>query len=636
MRWSEFERVFAAAVGAVALFLFAAATLVAVTLPYGDWDSLFYSTWSRLIGLNGNFHQHAVNAVDLHRPLFYVLQGELWHVFGFHEWIGRLLSLLFAVIFVAAVTRIAYHWGGLLGGASCCVVALAITDLALHSSDGLTDVPTAATLAVVAAVLWTMRPSRTCTVLLVFASLIAVLTKPTGIIGCAALCAAQLIDARSEFRARLRTQIAPIAAGVALGVVYDLSQARHLHTSLRAFLQNGVGSGITVSQSAHARPEALWGWMWLGRPLHLLLAFALIYVALRLAGLGHRWSALSAAPASWVWAWVGPAIAGSGFHLGTSLSGIAAYLVAAASPAMAFAPADRVPSRLLLARLVVWAAPAYVFWVLYADYDTRLLSAAWPALVLVLGVVLEAVIAGLKTVSVPAAAVAAAAVVVLAAVNVVELNGLGKSGWHGYWSDGLSGITHAELMRNVAYNQFEYELEAVDRQVRPSDKIFSEDARVGFFYPEQVTYDYPNDCADLAGFDEFVQLYSNESVTQAEQSFTTLAEAQRCPALHLVGEASSYAVFTVGKPHAPPLPSACDSDTLPSGIAAVFARATSLGPVQAVAAEAKKYGFVQVEVQRIGCETYLAVEPGLNQQQAEGTVSEARSVHLRVTLERVR
>ncbi|HEX5449200.1 MAG TPA: hypothetical protein VFW85_04005, partial [Gaiellaceae bacterium] len=557
MRRVEFERIFAAAVGAVALFLFAAATLVAVTLPYGDWDSLFYSTWSRLIGLNGNFHQQAVNAVDLHRPLFYVLQGELWHVFGFHEWIGRLLSLFFTVIFVAAVTRIAYHWGGLLGGASSCVVALALTDLAVHSSDGLTDVPTAATLAVVAAVLWTMRPGRTYAVLLVLASLIAVLTKPTGIIGCAALCAAQLIAPRLELRSRLRTQFAPVAVGVALGLVYDLSQARHLHMSLRAFLQNGVGSGITVSQSAHARPEALWGWMWLGRPLHLLLAFALIYAALRVVGLDHRWAVLSAAPASWIWAWVGPAIAGNGFHMGTSLSGIAAYLVAAASPALAFAPADRVPSRLMLARMLVWAAPAYVFWVLYADYDTRLLSAAWPALVLVLGFVFAGVIAGLKTVSVPAAVIAAAAVVVLAAVNVVELNGLGKSGWHGYWSGGVSGISDAALMRNVAYNQFEYELEAIDRQVRPSDKVFSEDARVGFFYPGQVNYEYPNDCADLAGYNEFVQLYSNESVTQAQQSFTTFAEAQRCPSLHLVGEASSYAVFTVGKPHMPPLPSAC-------------------------------------------------------------------------------
>lgn len=636
MRRAEFERIFAAAVGAVALFLFGAATLVAVTLPYGDWDSLFYSTWSRLIGLNGDFHQHAVYAVALHRPLFYVLQGELWHVFGFHEWIGRLLSLLFTVIFVVAVTRIAYHWAGLLGGASCCVVALALTDLAVHSSDGLTDVPTAATLAVVAAVLWTMRPGRTYTALLIFTSLIAVLTKPTGIIGCAALCVAHLIAPRIELRSRVRTQIAPVAAGVALGLAYDVSQARHLHVSLRAFLQNGVGSGITVQQSAHARPEALWGWMWLGRPLHLLLAFALIYAALRVAGVGHRWAVLSAAPASWVWAWVGPAVAGGGFHLGTSVSGIAAYLVAAASPALALASADRAPSRPLLARLLTWAAPAYVFWVLYADYDTRLLSAAWPALVLVLGLVLAGVIAGLKTVSVPAAAVAAAAVLVLAAVNVVELNGLGKSGWHGYWSGGLSGLANAALMRNVAYSEFEYELEALDRQMRPSDKVFSEDARVGFFYPGQVTYDYPHDCADLGGFDEFVQLYSNESVTQAQRAFTTFADAQACPSLHLVGQESSYAVFTVGKPHVPPLPSACAANALPPGIAAVFARAASPGPVQAVAAAAHKYGFVQVVVERTGCETYLAVESGLTQQQAAGTVSEARGVHLRVTLERIR
>lgn len=625
-----FERAFALAVALVAAVLFVVALVIALTLPYSEWDSMYYGTWSRLIGLHGGFHFAQVSAVDLHRPLFYVLQGELWHVFGFHEKLGRLLSLLFVVVFVAAVARIAWRWGGALYGAAAGAVALAITDVAVHSSDGLTDVPAAAMIALVGVVLYTVAAGRRRVALLVVTALLAVLTKPSGIVGCACLCLAELLGDRVTLRARIRSAVAPIAGGVLVGLAYDWSQARHVGMSLRAFLQSGVGAGIWAQKSAAARPDALYGWMWLGRPLHLLLIFAVAYGLLLLLRVRNTWAAPAAAVFSWIWAWAGPAIAGHGFHAGLSLSGLASYAVALGSPAAALAMGDRLPSRLTIARLFVWALPAYVVWVEYAAYDTRLVSAAWPAMALLLGAAVVAILSGLETESVAAAGVVGLAVAVLALVNVVSLNGLGKQGWHSYRSDGLSGLGNTDLMNNVALGQFEYELNALRPQLAPGDQVFSEDARVGFFYPDSVAYGYPGSCSDFDGYRAFVQLLSDESVAQAGS-----LDPATCtrPRLHLVGSSPGiYAVYTVGAPRVAPSSSACDVPEPPSGLAAVFGVASSESAANALQTADQKYGFQNLHVIQIDCGSYVVAESGITHEQGVGIVKEAKPLHIDVVL----
>lgn len=629
------ERGFAVAVGLVALIVFGAAFLIAVTVPYGGWDSLYYGTWSRLIGLHGGFHYPGVLAVDLQRPFFYVLQGEIWHVFGFHEALGRLLSLLFAVTFVVAVVRIAYVWGGLLYGAAVGAVALAITDVAVHSSDGLTDVPAAAMIALVALVLWTTRAGRRRVVLLVLTALLAVLAKPSGVVGCISLCLAEALGSREELVQRLRQGVAPIAGGVALGLAYDWTQAHHEHMSLHSFLQSGVGAGIWAQKSAAARPEALWGSMWLGRPLHLLLIFGVAYAVLRVCRVDHRLAVYIAAPVSWIWAWAGPAAAGHSFHAGLSLSGLASYAFALATPAAALAPPERVPSVLRLGRLLVWAIPAYAIWVEYAAYDTRLVSAAWPALVLLLGGAAALVLAGLQKAYPAAAVVAAAALALLALTNVVSLNGFGKTGWQQYRSQGVSGFTDHALMRNVAYGQFGDELTALRPQVGSGDRIFSEDGRLPFFYPGRVKYDNPSGCDDVTRYRAVVLLFSDESIAQGGRSVADMTQC-RNPRLYLVAEVpGNYAILTVGPPRSKPSASDCGAQRLPSGIAAIFGTSDSQAGAQRIVDGAKHYGFVQVQVLQTGCNQYLAVEPGLTEQQATGTVQEAKSVDLHVVLRRV-
>ena len=63
-----------------------------------------YGTWSRLIADHWpHLRFAAASAVDYHRPFFFVLQGTLWRIFGFHQALGRLLSLGFATLLAGAL-----------------------------------------------------------------------------------------------------------------------------------------------------------------------------------------------------------------------------------------------------------------------------------------------------------------------------------------------------------------------------------------------------------------------------------------------------------------------------------------------------------------------------------------------------
>ena len=89
---------------ASAVLVLAIAVLVAVTLPYGEFDALAFGTWSRLLAAHfPTFHFSSIDVpvAAYHRPLFFVLQAALWKLFGFHEWLGRLLSLGFTVVLVS-------------------------------------------------------------------------------------------------------------------------------------------------------------------------------------------------------------------------------------------------------------------------------------------------------------------------------------------------------------------------------------------------------------------------------------------------------------------------------------------------------------------------------------------------------
>ena len=93
---------------AVAVVFVVLAIVVAIVLPYGSWDAMALGIWSRVIAEHWpNLHSTQIYAADYQRPVFYWLQGTIWRLFGFHQSLGRLLSLAFSLVLVVAVAAIA-------------------------------------------------------------------------------------------------------------------------------------------------------------------------------------------------------------------------------------------------------------------------------------------------------------------------------------------------------------------------------------------------------------------------------------------------------------------------------------------------------------------------------------------------
>jgi hypothetical protein len=625
LRWTALA--FFAAAG---VFL-AIEIVLASTLPYRGWDPVAYGTWSRLIGIHGGFHHPGVLDVDLHRPLFYVLQGELWRVFGFHLALGRLLSLAFTVVLIVCTARLAGRAEHRrLHQAVSVLVLLLVTDLLVHAADGLTDIPAAAMVALTAVVLWTVRESPYRYPLLALCALLAVLAKPSGLVGVVALMLAQLLGPAETLARRAVHDLAPLAAGLGIGLLYDWTQARYVHESLPSFMHSGVGAGIWADKAAAARPDAVWGWHWLGDPLHVLLVASLFYAILRVAGCAHRLAVLAGVPAAWIWAWVGPELTAHPFRPGFDLEGVATYAVAAALLLGAAAPPSVVPGRLELARCLVWAAPPIAIWMVWAAYDTRLTSAAWPPLVLlVTRLVASALVGGAVSRAPVLAAGFAAALLTLALTQVYQLDGLGHDGWKALRAGGLSGLRSVSFRENLVYGQFQYELNVLRREIGPGERLLGGDGRLGFFFPDRVGAAYPRTCGELEGYRAYVLLLGDESVYVARSLHTpaTVDEWSTCRSLTEVAEIpGNYAVFVNGTPKQAPVPSDCSLPPPPTGLAVVFGTERTLAPAEELQRKLAAAGFVQSKVQRLNCQEYAVLETGVpDEATGESIVAEARS-----------
>jgi hypothetical protein len=537
---------------ATALALSLTLTLVAA-IPWSLYDSYAYNSWPRLMALHGGLQLSAVGPVYLHRPLFYVLEGQVWWLVGFHEWIGRALSFVFTATFVGAVVWLSDSAPRRLRRGVALLVLLLIVDVQRHAFDGLTDVPAAAMLALTAAFVWKLQPSAKRSVLIVLAAFAAVMTKPSGLLGAIALSLALLVGSTSEVRVRLKRSVAPIAAGALIGIAYDWVEAHRLHVALANFLQDGVGQDVWAQKAAASRPDGLYGWNWLGRPLHVLLVFSVAYAVLRLAGLRHTRAAILASPLAWFWALFGPSIAGS-FAQETAhgpLTKFAAVAISACFPLVALAPEAAAPSRRQLGRLVVWTVPAVGAWLMWAAYDTRLVSAAWTPLALLIVEVVTLVILGAARLRPFLTVVPVGALLILFAYNMYNLDNLGRAGWRELQQGGVSSLTNHRFMENVALNQFQYELDAVRKEVGPKERILTADSRLSFFFPERVEIGYPVRCSEVQPFRAFVLLSSDESVvrSRAEGEPATPEDWEKCPGLTEVASIpGTFAVFVTGHP----------------------------------------------------------------------------------------
>jgi len=537
-----------------AVFL-ALAFMLAVVLPIHAQDALTFGEWSRLISQHWHLHYDAATPQEYGRPLYYVLQGWLWGIFGFHEPLGRILSGLFSLLLLGSVAWLLSRrdWGSL----AAALAALALVSMPVYAAQvvsGLTDIPVAALVALAGALVWARRPGVGGAVAVGVASALAMLAKPSALLALAGLALAQLL-VNESWRSKLLYRVAPVVAGVGLGLVYDAVQAGYVHQGLRTFLQAGVNTAYYRSLAEASRRYALLDGAWFGDGLRVAAFFAVAYSVLRLVGVRHRVSVLAGVPAALLFSWLGPWLAahgsdttvGSLHSAGAAVAalGTAAFLAAGMSGFQ-----NAVATRRELLRLAIWATPTAVAWLVYGAYDFRLLAPAWPPLLslIVLAALPAATAFARRGALVAAVPVALFAIVV--AENAYNLDGLGKPGWSELrrtddWLD-------RDQTRAIVMPGFAGALAVVRRQMRPGDDLVSPEGAFRFFYPGHVEQSYPNACGFLHRFRVFV-LTTDEGTKSYMRDFLHVSPEPSfwasCAEPHLTqltDGSKGYAVFRVG------------------------------------------------------------------------------------------
>jgi 4-amino-4-deoxy-L-arabinose transferase-like glycosyltransferase len=620
----------AVAIATVALVVFGCGLLVSIALPYGEWDAMAYGTWSRLIADHWpHLRFAAASVVDYHRPFFYVLQGTLWRVFGFHQSLGRLLSLAFAILLAAAVGFIAWRsvpkrYAELAAGIAVALLII-LASFERYIASGLTDIPVAAMLALTAALLYARRLGRAQLPLVGLTACLSLLTKPSALVALLSLGVAVLVGPRSDLRRRLPATAA-IAGGTLVALVYDIVQANYLHVSLRAFMTEGT-DGFYASLNSQVRHDVLLDSSWLGADLRLLLAFAIAYALLRLIPRStHRLCVGTALLVAIAWSWLGPHLAGRGSGLVPGASGRleqTAVIVLAGSLLFALlAPADSIPGRLELSRLLVWLIPPLIVWAWFGVNTDRLASPAWPGLVLLMARVLLPAFAGAAARLQLLLAVPAAALLLLAALGTENMNGLGSAGWRSL-SDSLGS---GPALRNLALGgDFAAEYDALKRELQPSDTIVTADGRLQFYYFPQVSLTGASSCSALRrpGRTVFMLLESDEiRAVNGAKADPKYWESCRSPKLTKVAERpGAFALFVTGP--------VCTAAPATPGLSVEFGRFRTEAAAEKLLAKAKRDGFREAIGERLGCAAYRVVEHGIpNKAVAASIVAEAKSAHL--------
>jgi hypothetical protein len=522
---------------------FLASLLFSVTLPYHQWDSFAYADWSRAIAQNNAFDPIHAGSTEASRPLFYGLEGVIWRITGISFTAGRLFSLFFAAVLLIAMPVLQRALGGdRLEQALVALAVISVPFFTMQALEGQTDVPAAALVATVAAISVTELRTPARKVALVACAVLAVLTKQTTILALAPLIGA-LILIRARDAARL------LAAGLALGLVYDAVMARRFDQGFIQFLRQGTenqAANLADQTRAHAvlRADVL------GAGLRLPLIFALAYAIVRLAGGRHRLAVALALTAGLVWSIAGPLAAG--VHAGPfdgpenafAFVGFAVVL----SAAVLVPDEDAPTTRMLLVGLALGVLPLLA-WVYGGTYTERLAATAWPGLAVLIAASVATGIRGLARGG-PAFALAAIPVVTIALwASLANLDGLHGSMWTEYRSLGAAGVWDRDRAMHVVLPAFQNALTASKSQLGDG-RLVTADPMFPYFLPGRVDTSTPQQCGDLRGERIFVLLTGDEE-TQAAQQAHALATPEQWAACtspklqQLTDGSNGYAVFVV-------------------------------------------------------------------------------------------
>jgi 4-amino-4-deoxy-L-arabinose transferase-like glycosyltransferase len=536
----------------VALFL-VALTWVAVWVPFHATDALTYGHWSRLIELGGPVGDLSLGAGYLHRPLVYVVQGWLWELLGFHEWIGRLWSLCFLLVLVWAVWRLAASdRGGALAGGIAALALIATPDVVQLGASGLTDVPVAATVGLAGVLVLGVAGPRNRWALaaaIVAATVAAALAKPSSFIALFGVGLALFIPLapRRELVQRLLWRGVPLAGGALLGLVWPVIQAGRLDMGIGDFLRGGNADTISAAVysfyeelNAQSRSSFILAMEWLGPYLTLPLIFAIIYAALRLAARPHRLAATIAAPAAAVLSWLLPFVADTSggavgpYSLDRPIAVVATVALFLPLWLSRECPDEEAPTRAHLARMVLWALPPTLAWIASAPFNTRYLSPAWVPLYALIAAALWTALRGV------AAArgwrwawVVAAILIVIAVVDLRNLDGLGQrtdgsiDAARTVRALGVTGWFDPARARAAADPSLGALVDDTSAAMRAPGRLIGADGRLGFYWPTRATRAEPQRCADLRGYRTLVVTESSTGLApeRAQALGGQLAEA---------------------------------------------------------------------------------------------------------------
>jgi hypothetical protein len=536
-----------------------AAGFLAIVIPYRNWDALDIGSWSRTIA-DGGFH-HGIDDFQLKKPLFYVAQGLLWRGIGYHEAAGRILSLSFSVLLAAGVWILAGRLtdderARRLLRALALNILLASSAFTTYAISGLSDIPLAAATCGTA-VLLTSKLGHARVPLVAAAAAATVLAKPSGLIALAGLAlACELFLRDTEKRRPALLGLLGIALGAIGALGYDAWEAHRLGESLSDFLFGNANWDYWRTRAASTRAPTIVRGAWLGDAASLLVLHGLVFGVARALGLRLRLSLLLAAIAATTWTLAGPMVADGDvprpLRDAPSLVLLAYLALVAALVAAAYAdPQADVLSRRTHVALLVWAAPATLAWAAYRTDEPRLLSPAWPPLVLLAGASLTAVTLALLRRSTVAGATAVAAAGVLALTNVPSLDGFSRASWRALLDEGPSGWDRASA-EQFAWGPFYDEVTAVDRTAGPNGRIVTQDGRLRYLFPGRVQIAYPNRCSEVAGARVFVLLLDAPAqfVIRENHALATPQawESCRSPRLRPVAaHRGGYVVFRVGQ-----------------------------------------------------------------------------------------
>jgi hypothetical protein len=541
-----------AAGAAVSFVAFAAlGILLAVTIPYHDYDSFAFGNWSRAIAEHGKIDPLWAGPLASSRPIFYELQGALWSATGISFTAGRLLSLVFALLVPIGAYALARALGlSPLVRVLAVVVVVCIPAFDQNALSGETDVPAAALVALAAAA--ALRPTAARPGLLAVGSLAAaaVLMKQTSLIPLAPLAVYLLIEARTTSpREVLRRPVGALVIGLVVGLAYDLTMALRFHLGLLDYLRTGSG-GIWAQLADETRTDALLRGDVLGSALRLPLEFALIYAVLRVARVRHRPAGIAALGVALVWGIAGPFAAGVGN--GPFATANAAFTVVGFALLLAVSAVRPVGPEFTRTALVlgVLALPPLLVWVLASTYADRLAAPAWPALAVLVALALGAGIEALARAGFLTPLAAAVVLAVSVWMGLTTYDGFHGELWSEYRALGWSGLGDSMRTTNIVLPAIQQTLAVVEPQLGDG-RLVSQDPRFAFFLPGAVDTRTPLQCEDLRGERLFVLLTADESERAAQDAggLATPGEWSRgtSPKVRQLSDGSNgYAVFAVG------------------------------------------------------------------------------------------